>query len=235
LPDCVKGGVWDERELTNELQQALPRLVTQLGERSDSMAARIRLVTVVALALGVLFWPSTIRAQGASPVEVGSGAALEASGWGVDDTGCIETVVDVDAYDFATSAVLVYISRSDVCAQTQLFSGSAWLDPADPGVETWPERGTATVRVSVPLFDWVSQSNVVADLDLTWNGTGERVRDRYVSHAGPGCSFFVQDTGTWEAASVTGSIAVGETEFMPGPIDGSINGGHFVSMVINCS
>jgi hypothetical protein len=134
--------------------------------------------------------------------------------------GCITTVVfvfgtEVKFHDppgppTPVSFAEVGLLQFDDCtgATLQAAFGDATL--TDEAFQVNRELSSATLNATVQVTDEITGSTSTVEVDLTWTGTGELVREteRFHSHA-PGVNFQSRFNGRFRDAEASGSVSLG--------------------------
>ena len=116
----------------------------------------------------------------------------------------------------------VYVSvwRWNSCTSTDLFfAGTGVVGPAFVMGE---KLGSATLNVSLEMFDLVSRTTYTADIDLAWTGSGDVISGRYhQTDLSPYSTSVRRFHGTYRDATAVGEISVAGVNFAPEPSVGA--------------
>jgi hypothetical protein len=131
----------------------------------------------------------------------------------VDPSGCIHTEVYVYAEE-TWSEVGLSISQYDTCIGTYLLIASGYAELADSDFRISANLDSATLKTTVDVEDYVSDSSFDVFVDLTWTGTSAlgHGTSNYQGH-GPGCHEISHDQMRSRAAQASGTVSDGETNF----------------------
>jgi hypothetical protein len=134
--------------------------------------------------------------------------------------GCITTEVFVFATEVKfhdppgpptpVSFADVGLFQFDDCTRTTLQEAFGDATLTDEAFQVSRKLTSATLKATVQVTDEISGSTSTLDIDLTWTGTGELVRetDRFHSHA-PGVNFQSRFNGRFRDAEASGSVSLG--------------------------
>jgi hypothetical protein len=132
----------------------------------------------------------------------------------VDASGCVVTDVHIWAGESVTreggtrtarTEAYANISKVDQCnGWNVLLSGSG---PASSVQLDINRTGSASLKASFSIFDYMSETSSVLTVDLTWTGVGEVSRGHSSSHDRfPGGSSRYHSNGSYRNAEVSGSV-----------------------------
>lgn len=186
---------------------------------------RVIVAAVAALALVVGTSPGWAASE---TIHLSSkGQRAEAFFSSVDPSGCVVTDVFVTANDgklrtgsggpSVDSFVFMVVSQFDTCTSTALIesNGTATLEPDDFQID---KLDTATLDTAVELFDSVSGTSFVVDVDIVWSGVGATTTEK--AHFQTMTETFKINRsflGTFRSASAVGTVADGGTNLTPAP------------------
>ena len=144
-----------------------------------------------------------------------------------DPSGCIITEVFVTANDgklrtgsggpSVDSFAFMVVSQFDTCTSTALIeaNGTATLDPGEFQID---KLDTATLGTAIELFDSVSGTSFVVDVDLMWSGVGAATTER--AHFQTMTETFKINRsflGTFRSASAVGTVVDSGMNLTPDP------------------
>src|SRR6266545_541718 len=193
------------------------------NERSPGM--RTRLLAVVSLAFVLMALALPARAAGAETLHVkfqGQTAQAEFS----STKGCVQTVVYVLATDGrfktdpggpeAASGGEVYISKFDVCAQTQLVDAFGFAVLAPDEFQVDEQLTAATLTATIEVSDFTSGTSFPVHVSVSWTGFGDTFSqdDRFHLKT-PGFKVNFHLDGTFRQAAASGTVSDGTTNFTP--------------------
>ncbi|HEY9410077.1 MAG TPA: hypothetical protein VIP77_10905 [Jiangellaceae bacterium] len=186
---------------------------------------RVLVAAVAALALVVGASPGWAASE---TIHLSSkGQRAEAFFSSVDPSGCIVTDVFVTANDgklrtgsggpSVDSFAFMVVSQFDTCTSTALIesNGTATLEPGEFQIDKFD---TATLDAAVELFDSVSGTSFVVDVDVRWSGVGATTTEK--AHFQTMTETFKINRsflGTFRSASAVGTVADGGTNLTPAP------------------
>jgi len=161
------------------------------------------------------------------------------------DGVCVETYVNVFANrgkfqsppgpGSTSTFAAVSVYQIDSCSGN-LFSayGEAFLGD---GFQIDRSLTSATLNVTIPVFDDVSQNWFDADVNLVWTGTGDLSRGTFHSHSkSPGCVINQRWSGYSRPAQAFGAVSIGSTNFTPDPSAGAgLNSTKSGDLFIGCN
>jgi hypothetical protein len=140
---------------------------------------------------------------------------------------CVQTFAEIMASRRALKAgsvapsqeplAQVFIDRFDTCTGTQL---NAILGSTTDGVALQVDNRltVARLQVTIPGFDFVSETEVLVDVNLDWTGTGTLVttstKSREVS---PGGVVITRFRGTRRDATASGTVLLSDVNLTPEP------------------
>ncbi len=189
---------------------------------------RTRLLAVVSLAFVLMALALPARAAGAETLHVkfqGQTAQAEFS----STKGCVQTVVYVLATDGrfktdpggpeAASGGEVYISKFDVCAQTQLVDAFGFAVLAPDEFQVDEQLTAATLTATIEVSDFTSGTSFPVHVSVSWTGFGDTFSqdERYRQEGAPGVWVNFHLDGTFRQATASGTVSDGTTDFTPEP------------------
>lgn len=156
------------------------------------------------------------------------GLVAEAFYFTSDPSGCVFTFAYVVGVDGSVktdpgapeqaSIAAAFVDVFDSCARTSLLAafGESALEEEEFQID---RRFTAaTLRTSIPMFDFVNGTEFTAEVDQSWSATGDtvRIKDHFQVKT-PDFRLNAKFDGTFREASASGSLSDGTTNFTPGP------------------
>jgi len=169
----------------------------------------------------------------ATPAMVGAVNRINLSGLSASANfsstdGCIYTYAYVSAstevnrqtsdQTQTTTTGFLTVSKSDVCQYLPLLEGNGSSTLGDADFQVGKRLDTATLKTTITVYDWVSDSYFDIDVDLTWTATGDAGRSMVIEHdAQAGLIFQQKMTGTGRIADAAGTVSDGTTNFSPEP------------------
>jgi hypothetical protein len=115
------------------------------------------------------------------------------------------------------SFVAVSVERIDTCTATVLQAdGFAFLEPADFQIDD--NLNSATLDTTIELTDLNSGVTFSVEVNLRWAGTGRTTTETIHEHIEQaGYKVIQRGTATVRAATATGTVTDGTTNFTPEP------------------
>jgi len=207
-------------------------------------------LTAVAAILAVIVLPATGRPAQASgsgsgggcfsttgPVCTAKGGDADAFFGSVSSDGCIFTSAEIQSFQNLThpgnvtnQAVFVSISVFDACNFVQLVAASNF-DSTTQGlnftgtIHFGDQLSTARVQGTATMFDFISNTNFTATIDVTWQGDGPSTHSFDSLHSrAPGVIVNTHFKGTFRSAAASGTLSDGTTNFAATPtLDASLD------------
>jgi hypothetical protein len=182
-----------------------------------------RLLLIPALALAVLV---ATPAAGAETLHASfKGQFAEAQFSSVDPSGCVVTDVFIFAVDGTvketgnpevTSSAAISVFQFDRCTGMPLFDVTAFPTLAKDEFQIDNQLDTATLNATVEVFENISGTSIPIDVHISWTGNGPtfRTKDRFQSSQ-PGSKLKVRFDGVSRAATASGTVSDGMTNFTP--------------------
>jgi len=184
-----------------------------------------RLIVLFVLVVAILSHPSGAGAGGGTTnghfKDLGAGAYFRSA----DPSGCIVT----EAFVFTTQHyfqsppgqgitepfISLDIFQNDVCTGTQLFQASGGTT-TNIDLQVDRQLNWATLSAVVPVFDSISDSVLVMNVDLAWTAVGPRTNQHdHVHIVSPGCHMMFRSNGIFRSAQTSGSVSDGITNYAP--------------------
>lgn len=149
-----------------------------------------------------------------------------------DASGCIVTRAEVAATDQSSmsptaskdysSFAFVAIYQYDECNNQDLLAGSGIVSLTGSEFQVAGNLNSATLNVTVPIMDSVSNSSFDVTVSITWTAVGDRIHDttHFNSKLGK-CHFSRRTNGETQFAQASGSISDGVTNFAVGTSQGA--------------
>ena len=182
-------------------------------------------IAVVSSALGL---PCTLAAAPPRSFhQTFSGLSAFADFESVDPSGCISTSVIVNLMEAkvshpavsSSSLALLSVTEFDSCTNTFLLSAFGSVNLVDQQFQI-TELKSATLKTTAEIFDFVSNTQITVEVNVSWAGTGgdDRLSSRFtfVSRS-PGFLSIFRDLGVLLDASATGSVTLAGTDLTPNP------------------
>lgn len=174
----------------------------------------------LAAAFGLALLPPAARAE--ASVSHFQDESAHAYFTGVDSTGCIYSMVDVNAYEDRFQAppgppqrgswATLYVYQYDYCQDVTVRNFYGLSELTADALTVSGGLKSARVATVLTLFDYVSGGQIQASLDLTWTGTGDLFQGGGSSHFnGPQYGSFGRYRGSSRQAELAGTIVVGST------------------------
>ena len=203
-----------------------------------------KLLTVIILALAMLGQASTVQAAVGQVFNVkGLGAFASFS----DISGCVVTDVFVIASEnlvqaprdrTAFSSASVVLTQYDACTGIPLISAYGVADPLPQGGLTVSKQLTSAVlNTTMTMYDGISGNTFDVAVNLQWTGSGALTRQHNNLHFNaPGCKTRSRFNGSFQDASVIGTITDGDNNFIPqASVSASINSVKSGTVMIGCN
>lgn len=189
---------------------------------------RTRPLLYAAFALASVLGATPSRAATLRDNSYFQGLSATAEWLDVDATGCIVTNAfvlaadnhtnDVNATDgpFAEVAVVVF----DQCHFTQIMDAVTAVTLGNGDFRINNSLNSATLSLTVQLYDYVSSTTVPVTLALSWSGVGDVRRETsfVLSRNGSSSSRF-RSSGSEREATVTGTFLAGTTNYAAEPAE----------------
>jgi hypothetical protein len=154
-----------------------------------------------------------------------SGLSAFADFESVDPSGCIFTSVIVNpteaevSHPAVSSSAVLSVNEFDGCTNTYLLSAFGSVNLVDQQFQI-TELKSATLKTTAEIFDFVSNTQIMVDVNVSWVGIGgdDRSSSRFtfVSRSPRFLSIF-RDLGVSRDASATGSVTLAGTDLTPNP------------------
>lgn len=184
------------------------------------MKTTIKLLAVFALAFTTFTQPSTAAAASVFHSQGRTAFAFFSS-----SDGCIRT----DVFVFVTESAfqipsgesdsglgaLVSIVQFD-CTGGLPLNAFVFASLEDQDFEISNHLKSATLKTTVTLFDFVSNTSFDVSVDMTWTGVGPRTNQRAIFHSETdGCRINGWLKGASRLAEASGTVSYGATNFTP--------------------
>jgi hypothetical protein len=151
----------------------------------------------------------------------------------VSTRGCIQTNVDIFTVEGMlkdapgspgpVSSLNIYISRYDLCTDTQVLYVDAIADLAEPDLIIASKLENATLNTTLHVQDTISGDSFDVVIDVTWAGVGSTTRARHNFHFGDAtCKVQDRYNAVERGAVATGSVSVGTENLTPEPSVGGL-------------
>lgn len=179
------------------------------------MKFKIKLLSVLVFLLAS-FSPQTAVSAKANRFH---GHGADAFFYTMDASGCIQTSVILElGEDILLSIQLI---RYDICQNQTLLEAFGRKELTKSELNYHGNLDSATLRTTVPLFNYATNSTFDVSIDLTWIGTGEIHKTRFhsTSSPSPGCHVNLLIQEEYRSASASGTVSDGTTNFTPEPAD----------------
>lgn len=136
-----------------------------------------------------------------------------------DASGCIGSYTELEVGEELLPSLQIY--RYDRCQNQPLMEAYGRKELTNSEFKFSGNLDSATLRTTVPMYDYVTDSTFDVWVDLTWTGTGEihSSRDHYNDQPSPGCHVNRILVEEYRSASASGTISDGTTNFTPEPAD----------------
>ncbi len=183
------------------------------------MKSAIKVVAVLAMLLVSFSQP--MAALAAESIQY-SGTGADAYFSTID--GCINTDAFVQGLDSQykkpsgepQSYVYLTVSQYNSCTGEPIMYVEAFGWVSEAAFQVSPKQDTATLTATVTGYDWVSQTNVELNVDLTWTADGPITRMKTSNHYKfPGCHITEKFTQLTRTGVASGTVSDGETNFTP--------------------
>lgn len=117
-----------------------------------------------------------------------------------------------------TSSAAISIFQFDHCTGMPLFDVTAFPTLAEDEFQIDNQLDTATLNATVEVFENISGASIPIDVHISWTGIGPtfRTKDRFQSSQ-PGSKLKIRFDGVSRAATASGTVSDGTTNFTPEP------------------
>jgi hypothetical protein len=157
-----------------------------------------------------------------------NGMSADAAFSGIDPSGCVDTYVHVFGAELALKRepgrpvggplAEVYLYQSNLCTFETLRQTFGQTD--DAVFDADGAMNETRLRATIPTVDFISNAEVLVEVDVTWTGTGERVsasqRERLKF---PGSMVTEWFKGVLREAAATGTVVVDGENLTPNESD----------------
>jgi hypothetical protein len=144
---------------------------------------------------------------------------------------CVETLVDVQAFDDTTRLgqggppqvlprAFVVIFQDDRCTGTPLLSACNCNDftVAEDAFQVVGKLDSATPNATVEVLDFISNTSFPLHISVNWTGIGATTREKIHSQtSSPGIRSIFRFDGMVRQATASGTVSDGTTNFTPQP------------------
>jgi len=132
----------------------------------------------------------------------------------------------------SSATAFVGIFQYDYCTGYTLANVFGYASLAGQNFQV--RQSSATLKATIPAFDYLTYSSTAVSVDLTWARSGPLSRSNYSSHfQSPDVIVNTHSSGTFCPAQASGSVSVGFTNFASGPLSGFLGTSQSGSVVIN--
>ena len=183
------------------------------------------LVLVLTLSLGVAASPATAKAETFHYST--RGLTAFASFYSIDETGCIDTYVDLNATDgkvkltgkpAVISEMFIYLYQYNFCTGEWLAEAFGYASLAPDEFVIDKSLNSATLSANISLYDYVSGTDFPVTIDVTWASAGSVYQQKYhAQYRSPGFKYNYRFMGTFRSATASGSVNAAGIEFTPEP------------------
>jgi hypothetical protein len=187
---------------------------------------RFEAVSLV-MALGVFTLATPVRA---ADISLNRSRMVNASFSSTDPSGCITANVLLFATKASPhdppgpvqplAAVSLSIYQFDNCTGATLLSAgsSGFVTIPKDGIQVLGRSDSATLSTTLEVFDFVSNTPLSVNIDLTWTATGDptHMNERSLVQS-PGSLVLARYSSIARESEASGSVSVGGTNFTPEP------------------
>jgi hypothetical protein len=183
----------------------------------------------LALVLGVFTLPKPVPA---ADIFLNRSRIVNASFSSTDPSGCITADVFLFAAEASPhdppgpaqplAAVSLSIYQFDNCTGATLLSAgsSGFVSVPKEDIQVLGRSDSATLSTTLEVFDFVSNTSLSVNIDLTWTATGDptHINERSLVQS-PGSLVLARSSSVAREAEASGSISVRGTNLTPEPSD----------------
>ena len=137
-----------------------------------------------------------------------------------DASGCIQTSVILELGE--ATLFSLGLLRYDVCQNESLMEAyGSRRSLTKSELKYSGNLDSATLRTTVQVTDYVTNTSFDVWVDLTWTGTGEitKLRTHYTDNPYPGCHVNLVLLEEYRSATASGTVSDGVTNFTMEPSD----------------
>jgi hypothetical protein len=151
----------------------------------------------------------------------------------VNIDGCVQTNVDIFTGEGLlkegpgrprpVSSINIYLSRYDLCTDTQVFYVDAVADLAEPDLQIAPRLGDAMLNTTLHVQDTVTGNSFDVAIEVAWEGMGATTRARHNFHFGDAtCKVQDRYNAVERGAVATGNVWYATENLTPEPSVGGL-------------